>query len=762
MLAAIAAYVTMDRHVVERLHKADSSSLSAVYSDMLTVASGPGTDLTKLRDQLIKRRYRETTESPSSPGEFSYRNGDLALITREFRSPDGRLRESTRISLQQDMADAPKQFYLEPQVVAVLGNGDVRAAENKSLDSFPELLRAAVIAIEDERFYAHHGVDLQGIARAAAKNILAMAIVEGGSTITQQLAKNLLFSPTRSFGRKVMELFASFSLENHLSKDQILEMYLNEIYLGQEGSVAIHGFAKASNVFFGKNVEDLSLAECAMLAGIIKAPSYYSPRRHTDRAVERRNVVLAKMLELRVISRQAYDTAVRSKPNIVQESLHQRHASHFVAYLESTLQSYFDFDTAVQQGLSIFTGIDVDMQECAETAISEGIKNLEKNYPSLRKKGQPIETGLVAVEPFSGKVRAWVGGRNYSENQFDHVAQAKRQIGSTVKAFLYLTALDKSLNSYKVATPISILEDNPMKVNLVTQQTWEPENFDKEFRGDVTLRYALENSLNLPAVYTAQKFGIKALAKTLTSFKLAENILPVPSLALGALDTSLLNLTSAYSGIANGGILASARPFISAVDQDGQIIASANISETKLADENAVYVLTDMLKGVVERGTGKGIRKLGYQYPVAGKTGTSNETRDNWFVGFTPDLAAGVWVGYDDNKKIGLTGGVTAAPIWTAFMQCVTRYHTPDDFVVPPGVIFVDIDAETRKRVTPECPSDHPIKEVFVRGTEPLPDCGKEEWEPIDEAPSKELKDLDTYSRPRRRQKGFWDSLLDW
>lgn len=754
------AYFFIDARIGTRLSRAEQPQLSAVYTDLLAITPELRLSETQLKEQLRKRRYIQVDGEPKSPGEFQWENGRLRVMTREFSGPDGVAHPSQEVVLDLEHPITVKPLLLEPQVVSVLGSGEVRAAEQHSLRDFPAYLMQAIIAIEDERFYSHHGIDIQGILRALLANIRAMEVVQGGSTITQQLAKNLFLTPKRSLVRKLLEVVAALSLEHRLSKDRILEMYLNEVYLGQEGAVAVHGFAEAAKTFFGRQIEDLSLPQAALLAGIIKAPSYYSPRRHAKRALKRRNLVLARMRELGFISSDELNQAQPAKLEVIQETLHQRKAPHFFMALQQNLSSSLNLEAAAVQGLHVYSGLDLDMQECAENAVIERLANAEKTFPALTKGSPQIEAGLVSIEPFSGKIRAWVGGRDYGQNQFDHVSQGKRQIGSTIKPFLYLTALDGNLNKYKVATALSILSDRPLQVNLVTRRAWEPENYDREYHGDVTLRYALENSLNVPAVYTAQKFGIQALASTVRRLHVSTDIPVVPALALGATDTTLLDLTAAYAALANGGVYIAPRLFVSARDNDGQPLATSPVEEEPVADEDAVYVLTNILQGVIDRGTGKAVRRLGYTGPAAGKTGTSSDARDAWFVGFTPDLATGVWVGYDDNRKIGLTGGVLAAPIWTAYMKCVAQFHAISDFVPPPGVVFVDIDSQSGELASEACPPESITREVFVRGTEPAVLCrlhaGTARELATENEPEQEVVPV------KRRRRGFWDKLFDW
>lgn len=761
IIALGSLYWWVDKRVAQRLVERRLDDIPAIYSEYLRVSNDTRLSVQGLRAELSLRGYTEVTSEPDKPGEFRMAEQRITGKTRPFQLPNGQQAKSSRFIHPTD--NDRTFFYLEPRIVAPLTTGEQRANRFKNLSDIPLHMRQAVIATEDERFYSHHGLDLFGIARAVFTNIRAMRLVQGGSTLTQQLAKNVLFSPQRTLWRKVSEAVAAVSIERRLTKDRILELYLNEIYLGQEGSVAIHGVAAAAMSFFGKPIQEISIAEAALLAGLIRAPSAYSPRRHPERAISRRNTVLLKMEELGFISKQQRLLAEKSRPAIVKESEFERKAPFFVEALRTELNNAFDLDAATLNGLRVYTGINLGMQECAERAVSEGVKHIEKKSPALARRTNKVEVGLVAMDPASGLVRAWVGGRDYSENQYDHVSQALRQVGSTIKPFLYLTALDQNLNRYRVARTTSILSDQPIKIEAASQKTWEPENYDKKFRGDVTVRYALENSLNLPAVYIIQRVGPPAVAATLKLFRVAEIVPAVHSLALGALDTSLLKLTAAYGALANGGIYVSPRLYTTILDDQGQNIASSPFIEEKVASESAVYVLTNIMQGVIDRGTGHSVRSLGYTRAAAGKTGTSDEARDAWFVGFTPNLVAGVWVGLDDNKKIGLSGGAAAVPVWTAFMKCVEPYHEQVDFVPPHDVTFVEIDRESGRIATSNCPDSSRVREVFVRGTEPNSTCPLHQgfWDnPLkvfegDSKPTQPAPD-----RPPRRDRSIWSSIF--
>jgi penicillin-binding protein 1B len=748
----------IDSTVVSKLEITRTARIPTLFAEPFTLNPGTSLPFKILKSELELRGYSETPLVPERPGEyFLVKSGSFTIFARESFSPNGLLIPAQRFELKFEkervyLNPRSRPMVLEPLQFARLGQGDVRLAKYISLNQIPLHLQRAVLAIEDERFYSHHGVDLEGIARAMLINLRAMAWVQGGSTITQQLAKNVLLTPAKTIGRKLNEMAVAIALERRFSKDQILEWYLNEVYIGQEGSFAIHGVSEAAQTFFSKKLDEINIAEAALIAGIIQAPSAYAPRRHLDRAINRRNIVLLKMRENGFINETeealARDTRPHITPPVEQRS---KLAAHYVEAVKKTISDFVNLDSS-QVGFNIFTSLHLPLQQCAENAVDQGLTEL------LQKKRvkAAIEAGLLVIEPHSGKIKAWVGGKDYALNQFDHVMQAKRQIGSTIKPFLYLTALDRSLNNYKVATASTVLPDQPMRFISDTQPTWEPENYDKKYRGDVTLRYALEHSLNLPAVYLADRVGLNNFATVIKNFRISDKPLAIPALALGATDTSLLALTAAYGALANSGNYVAPRLFISVVNQDGQVVAKQDLLEEAVANQDAVYVLTDILQGVVERGTAASLRRLGVTREVAGKTGTSNEARDGWFVGFSPNIVAGVWVGYDDNSVLGLTGAQAAIPIWSAFMKCADPFIEPLQFIPPNSVIFASVDTQSGGLATADCPSQDLVKELYIKETEPTLPC------PLHSSITDNQKDtdIDANTPQDEERPGFWGRIF--
>ena len=712
-----------------------TSASSVVYSRPLPLVPGISLSKNKIEQRLERLNYRKVP-SPTKEGEYSLNSQSFSIYTRETmirpdKIQDANLYQSTLNSVGEieKIEEGPllkpaSIFWLEPELLSILGDSSQRATNVKMLGDFSQDLKNALLAIEDEHFYYHFGIDPISIIRATLVNLRAGRVVQGGSTLTQQLAKNLFFSSQRTFFRKIKEALAAIALETAYSKDQILEMYLNEIFLGQEGRFAIHGFGEASKSFFGKEVNEINLPEAAMLAGMVKGPSAYSPRNHFDQAKERQEIVLARMAEIGMITDQQKNEAIKKQIKTFEAVRSRRVAPYFVDYLNREVSTLLNEKSLLDGSFKIVSGLDLEYQNCAEIAVDKGLQQLEKNYPYLKKSKEPLQSALISVEPSNGEIRAWVGGREFGESQFDRVSLAKRQPGSTFKPFVYLTALDGTLNQYKTAKTTSILIDEPMTIDVPGSTPWSPQNYDKEYRGEVRLRDALALSLNIPTVNLAQKVGIKNIARTAQLFGFGNDLPAVPSLALGAGEVSPIELAQAYAIIANGGIKRSLHPFFYVIDSsNGKLKYQRNIEEKRIVGEGPTYILTDILRTAVERGTGTIVRKLGVEGEVAGKTGTTNDARDAWFVGYSPKILSVVWVGFDSNKPIKLTGAQAAAPIWAEYMKCISPMEPKLNFLPPPDVVNVDLDRASGLLYTPQCPEGSRITEIFVKDSEPVTPC---------------------------------------
>lgn len=725
----------MRDYMVSKLKTLAVTSTSLVLSRPALLAVGADVEEFKLTERLRHLGYQRSTSSPSYPGEYLLGPSRMDIFLKGFSTSVSSEKSGvitlhlnkTKVEQISRNGKAVSSVLLEPEALSLLGASSTRMSLPKSLSVFPDNLKHAVLAIEDERFYSHFGIDPIGVARAMAVNFKSGRMVQGGSTLTQQLAKNILLTNERNLSRKILEAVCAVLLETAFTKDQILEFYFNEVFLGQEGNVAIHGFGEAARSFFNKDVEDLTLEEAATLAGVVKAPTTYNPRRKPENAKERRLLVLQKMREQEYIT-PAQEAKAKEVELTISPPFHSRRESpFFVDYVRKVVEENVTIPIDSQDSLRIYTSLDRQYQQCAESAVQNGLGELENKFPRLRKKkiSRPLQSALVSVIPASGEIVAWVGGRDYQQNQFDRVSMAKRQPGSAFKPFVYLTALDGSLNSYKVARTTSILDDQPVTIENPGSTPWTPSNYEGDFRGEVTLRDALVHSLNIPTVNLVQKVGIDAVKNTAALFGFGD--LPaVPSIALGAGEVTPLELARAYSALAEGGLASHFHPvFDVTVNGRALLKLSTSTPQERIASEPAVFVLTTIMQDVVNHGTATAIRQLGYKGTVAGKTGTTNDARDAWFAGFTPHLLTVVWVGFDDNSELGLTGGKAAAPIWANYMKCVEPLEPVLDFIPPPGVKHVIIDKPTGLLASDYCPKSDQVGEWFVEGTEPETECNR-------------------------------------
>lgn len=588
----------------------------------------------------------------------------------------------------------------------------VHSVENRvpvSINKVPKELQDAFIAAEDARFYQHIGIDPRGIVRAVWSNITDRGVSEGGSTITQQLAKNALLSQERTLKRKIQEAILAVQIERQYSKKEILELYLNQIYFGQ----GAYGVQSAAQTYFGKNVEDLTTAESAMLAGIPKSPNYYSPLSNLKAAKERQETVLDQMVKYGYLSQDAADKARKTEIKLAKRNAGSgTTASYFVDYITQQLIDKYGADAVYKDGLKIYTTLDLDMQRAAEKAMEQ--------LPTYRTENNGIKQpqgALVAIEPNSGHIKAMVGGRG--NDQFNRAIMAERQPGSAFKPFVYLAAIESGM------TPASIVDDSPISFG-----TWSPVNYDNKFRGPVTLRSALEQSLNVIAVkianqvgadkplYYAQQMGISTLV--LRGSVNDRNL----AMSLGGLTRGVtpLEIASAYGVLANQGIRVEPMSIIKVIDRNGKTLEQNQSREKVVLNERSVYLLTDMMKGVLTNGTGAAAN-IGR--PAAGKTGTTSDYKDAWFIGFTPDLVAAVWMGNDnDGLLAGITGGSTPATIWRSFMIEAAAKYPVRDFVKPSGIISATISTKDGLLINdPKAASDPNNKdvktEIFIEGTQP-------------------------------------------
>jgi penicillin-binding protein 1B len=590
------------------------------------------------------------------------------------------------------------------------------------LGNAPSYLIDAVLAIEDQRFFEHDGLDPRRVVGATIANFRARRIVQGASTITQQLAKNLFLSPKRSVIRKLREVAIARALELRHGKEEILEAYLNEVYLGQDGALEIHGMGRASQFFFGKDVSQLTVAESALLAGIIRGPSLYSPFRNPDAAKARRDLVLDRMLALHMVSEELNREARESPLVLRSKTQRARSGRYFVDFAADQLRTEFGRG-GTRRGISVFTTLDMELQRAAEKAVHDGLTELERYYPRLARDSAPLQAALVALNPRTGEILAMVGGRDYGQSQFNRAALAYRQPGSSFKPIVALAALtqhsEDRTNDGPIFTLASVLEDRPLSVQTPAGM-WEPDNYDGRFRGPVTLREAIEGSLNVPFARLGMALGPVNIVETAEALGIRNDLNPVPSLALGSSEVTPLELTQAYNVIAAGGYRTSLSSILGVLDRDGRLIGRQEQTGEQVFDPAEAYLITSALRGAVERGTGRSLRSLGFRGPVAAKSGTTNNFRDAWFIGYTPSLTVGVWVGFDDGSRMGISGSRAALPIFGQFLVDTQGTYGEDEFSVPYGLEVAEVDRETGLLGGPGCRGE---TEVFLRGTAPESSC---------------------------------------
>ena len=603
------------------------------------------------------------------------------------------------------------EVYSEDDVL--IGEFFIEKRTVVSLSQMPRFLPKAFIAAEDARFFEHRGVDYWRILGAAFRNIEALDVVQGGSTITQQIAKSFFLTPERSYSRKLKEAILAQRIEHYLTKNEILFLYLNQIYLG-EGA---YGVAAAASTYFGKPLQDLTLAECAILAGLPPSPNNFSPLRNPKKARERQLYVLNRMVERKILTREQAQKAqaeeIRLKPR-GPKGYHD--APYVVEQVRQYMEQKYGKDLLYKGGLKIYTTINAKLQQAAQHAVQVGLEEFESRGDKGKGR-EAIQGALIALEPQSGFILAMVGGRDFSSSQFNRALQAKRQAGSAFKPIVYAAALDKGF------TPATLIVDEPFSFEDVPgKDPWQPQNFDREFWGPITVRKALTFSRNVPTVRIAQSIGLNYLIDYAGNLGIKTKLEPNLSLALGAANVTLLELTRAFGVFAAHGYRAEPVLVSQVQDKDGNVLEETLPTSLEVISQQTSYLITSLLQSVILEGTGQRARALGR--PAAGKTGTTNDTRDAWFIGYLPQkLVAGAWVGYDIEKPLGTheTGAVAALPVWLEFMKEAAKDIRVEDFSVPEGVVFIKVDKETGEPLASMrwARAGKVLFECFKEGTEP-------------------------------------------
>ena len=618
---------------------------------------------------------------------------------------------------------------LEPELVTAISNEKQR--QKQKLVSFKDLPKDyvnAVVAIEDRQFFEHSGINFRGIMRAVWRDASEGQLQEGGSSITQQLVKNFFLTPERTWKRKAQEMMIAVVLETKLNKEGILQLYSNEVYMGQSGSYSINGVGEAASAYFNKDVVNLTLPECAFLAGIIRGPSLYSPYRDPERAKSRRNQVLDSMVEAGFLPRDKAEQAKATELKIqAKHSALNSDAPYFVDYLQQQLVNELPTRDLARQSYRVYTTIDMDLQRAADKAVNDTLTSLDQVFAKRKKNPVPpgtLQAALVALNAKTGEIMAMVGGRDYGQSQLNRAVDANRQPGSVFKPIVYATALNSAYDddAEDKITPASLFMDAPETFLYGRGQTYSPENFGKTYSNrDIALREGLVHSLNVVTVRIAEKVGYPKIAR------LAEKLgmprpLPFPALALGTAEATPLQVASAYTAFANGGVLSESRPIKRVTNSDGVGLTEAKSQNKQVLKPEVSWLMTNIMQDVLNRGTASRARAMGFTGTAAGKTGTS---RDGWFAGYTPNVVCVVWVGFDDNSELGLEGSKSALPIWTSFMKAALALRPElfgDNFPSPPdGVVTEEIDPTTGLIATDQCPTRR--TEYFIEGTQPQQLC---------------------------------------
>jgi penicillin-binding protein 1B len=728
-------WVLLGKEIDVRLHGERDRVLPRVYARPLELYRGQALGEPQLVDRLNDLGYAERVRI-ERPGEFAVGRDAIALIPRDgdhkgdiVRVVFDPTRPPTRtpslpqvvrvVSLTASTARV-QHVTLDPPLLTGLINASREKRRQVPLSAIPARMVQAVLAIEDRRFYDHPGVDVIRTIGAVVTNLRGeKKYLVGGSTITQQLVKNFFLTPQKSLRRKIAEQYMALILERRASKDQILEMYLNDVYLGQRGSFGVHGVAEAARLFFGKDVSNVTLNEAATIAGIIQSPYTWSPFTSPDRCRDRRNVVLRAMAEEGFISDDAARRTATEPIHVVQRAL-EAQAPYFVDYVGQVLAEQYPGVTASTAPLSVFTTLDLHLQRLAQDALRDGLTHVDELL-SRRKRPRRAQAALIAIDPRTGEVLALVGGRSYNQSQYNRAVSARRQPGSVFKPFVYLAAFERAAAEGRTdLTPATLVDDTPSSFISGVDQEWVPNNYENEYDGFITLRRALALSRNVATIKVAEATGFDRVAALWDRIGIGTNAHAYPSVTLGVFEATPMEIATAYTLFPNEGAV---RPLhvLSRVIVGSDTKVPPELPARRVARADTTYLVTNMMRSVINEGTGASARAAGFALDAAGKTGTTNDLRDAWFVGFTPELLTAVWVGLDDNQPLGLSGTQAALPIWSAFMIRGLAGHPNLLFGEPPGIVTVEIDRDTGKLAGPLCP--RVFKESFLSGTEPTAAC---------------------------------------
>jgi penicillin-binding protein 1B len=705
-----------------------------IYADFTPLRPAQPMQTDDLLEKLDRLGYREA-ERLTQPGDYHRSENGVDIYTRAFTHPTGEYpAEQIRVVVSKSQIDSVvslrearplERAALEPELLTSVLSEQLENRSPVTLQQIPQHLQDAVVAAEDSRFWHHPGVDPLGIVRAVFRNMRSKGVSEGGSTLTQQLVKNYFLTSERTYKRKVIEAFMAVILDARYSKKEILEAYLNDIYLGRNRSISILGVGEASRFYFGKPVSEITIDEAALLAGMIPSPNNISPFNNPEQAMRKRNQVLDRMLEQKKITPAQHDAARSAK--LPKKPFRRRSGlSSMPFYVDRVLQELatdYGIDDVKGRGLRIYTAIDLNAQDAAARVLEASLQSIEKRNRRLRTHDPELQGAIVHIDVPTGEIRALVGGRNYDRSQFNRALKSKRLVGSLFKPFVYLTAFEPSLSGQNI-TPATQVDDTRFVLKRRWSEDWSPRNYDGRYMGKVTVRMALEHSLNAASVRIGLACGIEPILKTARTLGVQTELDDNPSVLLGAAGIPPMEMAEAYSTIARQGMRLPPRAIRFVTDDRGKALAGAgDVKPVQVFPQRDVYLLTHVMEGVVNRGTAGSARSMGFRKVAAGKTGTTNDKRDAWFIGFTPQTLALTWVGFDDNDPTGLSGSDSAVPMWTRYMLAVTAGEKNMEFPAPPGITFTEVDESSGGLVTPYCPRNVTVMEAFKSGTEPTHLC---------------------------------------
>jgi penicillin-binding protein 1B len=727
-------YIQFGHLVKERLTGQVFQNTSSVYSAPGRIYTGEKLTQQQLTKYLFDAGYQQSS-LPGSPGkiEVSGDSVDIKPSQDSYFKGTNSIRVTfagpyvSRISdLSTGKASASAE--IEPQLITNLFDSTRQKRRIVAFNELPKNLVSAVLAAEDKRFYQHGALDLVRVFGAAFADLSQGRKAQGASTIDMQVARTFFFTTRRVWSRKLKEVLMAIEIDQRFSKQEIFELYADDVYLGNRGSFSIRGFGEAANAYFGKDVRDLNLGECAFLAGIIRAPNRYSAaEHHLDRAIDAKNRVLTEMVEDGFVGSNEANEAKDAELKFVPAGAASGSAPYFVDMVKDHLLSRLSQSDLEDESFRIYTTLDPELQQAASDAVTLEMKNVDKllarREAIWKKRGETVprvQCALVAMDPQTGEIRALVGGRNYGESQLNH-ALARRQPGSVFKPFVYAAAFDNSVQGLQpIVTPATTVDDVPTTFDFDGKE-YTPNNYEEEFYGTVTVHDALMHSLNVATVKVAEMIGYQRVVDVARQMGLGTNIQATPAMALGAYEMTPINVAAAYTPFATDGTRAEPLFIRSVVTSDGRV-EEQNSPQTRAAlDPRVAFLTTSLMEDVINHGTGYTVRLMGFNAPAAGKTGTSH---DGWFAGYTSNLICVVWVGFDDNRDLGLSGSQSAAPVWADFMKRAVElpaYHDTQPFEPPAGMIQEVVDPETGQLATPLCPK--PVSEYFIAGSQPTEYC---------------------------------------